>query len=91
MVTEVIKKDGTRQPFDPDKIKNAIRAASARTSLSEDKKNEVVGRVSSAVIQMANAKEEISTSEIKEKILAELDILEPSVSEEWRNYDAEKQ
>ena len=35
-------------------------------------------------------REEIATSEIKEKILSELDRIEPSVSAAWRKYDEEK-
>jgi len=90
MAKEVVKKDGTKQPFDPEKIKNAIRAAAAATDLAEERKNEVVEKVSAAVISMADAKEEIATSEIREKVLSELNQLEPSVSEAWRKHDQEK-
>ena len=90
MAKEVIKKDGSKQPFDPERIKKSISSAAAQTDLPEEKKNEVVEQVSAAVIQLADAKEEIATSEIKEKILSELDRVEPSVSAAWRKYDQEK-
>jgi len=90
MAKEVIKKDGTKEPFDPGKIKNAIRAAAARTELSDERKNEVIEEVAAVVIQLANAKEEIATSELREKILSELDSVEPSVSAAWRKYDQEQ-
>lgn len=90
MAKEVIKRDGTKEPFDPGKIKGSIAAAAKLTNLSEEKKNEVVEEVASAVIQFADSKEAITTSEIREKILNELDRIEPSVSAAWRAYDQEK-
>jgi len=89
MATQVIKKDGTKQPFDAEKIKNSIAAAAARTELPEERQAEVAGQVAAKVIQMAGEKEEIATSEIKENILSELDLVEPAVSEAWRKYDQE--
>ncbi len=89
MAKEVIKKDGAKEPFDAEKIKNSIAAAAQRTELSEERKNEVVEKVAATVIQMAEEKDEIATSEIKEKILSELDVVEPAVSEAWRKHEQE--
>ena len=86
MASQVIKKDGTKQPFDPEKIRRAIGLAVEQAGLSEERKNEVVEQVAVAAIQLADTKEEIATSEIKEKILSELDNIEPSVASVWREY-----
>ena len=90
MAEEVIKKDGTKQPFDAEKIKESIRAAANLTDISEERKNELVEKVGNATIEIANAKKKITTSEIKEKILKDLDAIEPSVSAAWRRYEQEK-
>lgn len=90
MANFVIKRDGTREPFDAEKIRRAITGAAQRTNLPEERKNEVVEQVLSAALQLAREKEEIKTSEIKEKILSELEVIEPSVSEAWRKYAQEK-
>jgi len=90
MAQEVIKKDGTKQPFDAEKIKEAISAAAQQANLSEERKNEVVEQVTATVVQTAEGKEEIATSEIREKILSELDSVEPAVSAAWRKHDQEK-
>lgn len=90
MASEVIKKDGTKEPFDAEKIKNAIATAAQQADLSEERKNEVVEQVADVVIKMTEEKEEIATSEIKEKILSELDSVESGVAEAWRKYEAEK-
>ena len=90
MAKEVIKKDGRKEPFDAEKIKKSIAAAAQRTDLSEERKNEVVGQVAATVTQMVEEKDEIATSELREKILSELDSVEPSVSAAWREHDQEK-
>jgi transcriptional regulator NrdR family protein len=89
MATEVIKKDGSREPFDSERIKKSIVSAAREVDLPEERKNEIIEGVAATVIQMADAKEEIATSEIKEKILSELDRVEPAVSASWRKYDQE--
>jgi transcriptional regulator NrdR family protein len=90
MATQVVKKDGTKVPFDAEKIKKAIAAAADQAGISEERKNEVVEQVTASAVQMAGAKEEITSVEIREKVLGELDQVEPSVSEAWRKYDQEK-
>jgi len=90
MASNVVKKDGTKEPFNSEKIRNSISAAAELANLSEEKKNEVVEQVATTVIQMAEKKEEIATSELREKILSDLDRIEPSVSAAWRKYDQEQ-
>ena len=89
MAKEVIKKDGTKEPFDAGKISKAISVAADEAGLEEGRKNEVVEEVTAKVVQMADDKDEIATSEIKENILSELDAVEPSVAVAWRKYDTE--
>ncbi|PIZ88108.1 MAG: hypothetical protein COX91_01925, partial [Candidatus Nealsonbacteria bacterium CG_4_10_14_0_2_um_filter_39_15] len=57
MASLVVKKDGSKEPFQAEKIENAIRAAAQRTDLSEERTNEVVKQVSAGVLQLAAAKE----------------------------------
>lgn len=90
MANFVIKRDGTKEPFAEEKIINSIKAAAQRANLSEARIDEVVDQVSSAAIKLAEGKKEIATAEIMEKILAELDTIEPSVSEAWKKYGQEK-
>lgn len=91
MANEVTKKDGVKEPFDPEKIRNSIDKAAQQAELAEERKNEVVEQVANTVIQFAEEKEEITTTEIKEKILSELDQVEPSVSAAWKRYEETKQ
>ena len=90
MATQVIKKDGSKQPFDAEKIKRAIEGATKEAGLSEDKVSQVATEVSGVVFEQVNAQEEIATSEIQSMILNELDKREPSVSAAWKAYKASK-
>jgi len=90
MADQVIKKDETKEPFDPEKIRKSIGAAAELANLPEERKNEVVEQVATTAIQVAEGKEEIATSELREKILSELDRIEPSVSAAWRKHDQEQ-
>jgi transcriptional regulator NrdR family protein len=90
MVTQVIKKDGSKQPFDAEKIKRSIEGAAREAGLADDRVSQVATEVSGVVIEQTNAQEEIATSEIKSMILNELDKVEPSVSGAWRTYEGAK-
>ena len=90
MAKFVIKRDGTKVPFDAEKIRSSIAAAAQEADISEERKSEVIEQVLNTLLQLAESKEEITTVEIKEKILSELDVIEPSISGAWRKYDQEK-
>ncbi len=87
MPNQVIKADGSRQPFDEAKPKSSIEAAAKDAGLTEERASEVVEQVSGNVLDAIAGKEEIATSEIRETALGELDKVEPSVAEAWRAYD----
>ena len=90
MAKFVIKKDGSREAFDPKKIKNAIRAAAQSVNLPVSRVEELVEEISSPVLRLADSKEEIQTSELRDETLKELDMVEPQVSEAWRQHDRSK-
>jgi len=90
MANFVIKKDGTKQPFDVEKIKRAVSAAAGQAGLSGEEATKIADQVSSAVTQSLAGKEEVTSTEIRGKILSELDTVNPSVSEAWRKYEQSK-
>ncbi len=87
MAKFVVKKDGEKIPYDAEKIKAAIMAASADSGLASDKASEIAEKVLELVDMAVGAREEVPTSEIKERILAELDSMAPNISKSWRKYD----
>jgi len=89
-MTEVVKKDGTKEPFDPEKIKKSITGAAQQADIPEERKEEVVYQIAGTVIPLLEGKEEIDTVDIKEAILSELDKVEPAVASAWRKYEEGK-
>jgi len=90
MANQVIKKDGSKEPFDAEKIKKSIRLASQQAGLDEAKQNEITEKVTAKVVDMLQGQEEVRTIEIGDKILAELDLFAPTVSAAWRDYEMSK-
>lgn len=90
MTKLVIKKDGTKELFDAGKIERAIRAAAQAVDFSEERIQELIKSVLVKVFEFIQDSEEVKAEEIKGIILGELDIIEPSVSASWRDYDKTK-
>jgi len=90
MTKFVVKKDGAKELFDAGKIERAIRAAAQAVDFSEERIQELIKSVLIKVFEFTQDSEEISVVEIKKIVLGELDIIEPSVSASWRDYDQEK-
>ena len=59
-------------------------------SESKDRINNLVDLISGVILRDLEGKKEIATAELKEKILSELDIVDPAVAEAWRRYDRKK-
>jgi len=83
----VIKRDGTQEPFDVGKIRHAIEAAAMEAKLSGERVAELVRDVSAVALECAGGRDEISTTELRDAILKELDVVEPFASEAWRQHD----
>lgn len=86
----VIKRDGSKQPFDAEKVKSAIASAAREAGHDDARVASIVDQVSAGVLALAGGVEEIATAEIKMKILADLDTLAPEVGAAWRKHDLEK-
>ena len=86
MATQVIKKDGTKASFDGAKIKRAVEAAAKEAGLTPEQVGETVSQVYGAALELADSQEEIATNELRDKILSELDKVQPAAAAAWRKY-----
>ncbi len=91
MANFVIKKDGTKVAFDAEKIKTGVMGACAEAGLEDDKASAITEEIVNAVSASFESQEEVASSEIREKILSELDTSYPVVAEAWRKYEEGKQ
>jgi len=92
MAKIVIKKDKREEPFDVEKLKQSVRINTLDTVLkeSEDRINNLVDQIAKKVMLSTQEKERVTTEELRERILAELDLVAPDVAKTWRDYDQEQ-
>jgi transcriptional regulator NrdR family protein len=90
MIKEVIKKGAKREPFNLNKIKKVLISVVEKTDLPQEKKNEIVEKVTKEVLKFLKGKTTAFTAEIEAKILLKLDELSPQAATFWREYRAEK-
>ncbi len=90
MATFVTKKDGTRAPYDAEKIKHTVMHAALEAELADVEANKVAEEISTSITSTFEGVEEVSTEELREKILSELDATHPAVAESWRKYEEGK-
>ena len=90
MANFVVKKDGTKSPFDVEKMKAGIKSAAIEAELSGNEASNVAEEISSLVTASIEDQEEVSSTSVREKILSELDISYPIIAEAWRSYEESK-
>ena len=90
MANTVTKRDGTKVPFDPEKIRHGSARAANEAGVAEQEANDIASEVSQSVIDSFEGQEEVSSDEVGDKILFELDEKHPSVAEAWRKYEESK-
>ena len=79
---QVIKKDGSLQPFDAYKIKSLVERAGG----TAEQGDMVSGMVEWWLPEVA-VDGKVSRDDIKEKVLAELDVVNPGVADKIRNFE----
>jgi len=85
----VVKRDGSRHPFDAEKLKDSVRKAAKEAGHDDVRVASIVDTTSAGALSLAAGVDEISTAELKMKILADLDTMAPEVAAAWRRHDAE--
>ncbi|MDD3434795.1 MAG: ATP cone domain-containing protein [Candidatus Pacebacteria bacterium] len=90
MVEIVIKKDNREEPFDIQKLKNSIIAASQAAGLEAVKQEEIANNVINKILGELSQQEKVTSLELREKVLGELSLLVPSAAQAWTNYEGQK-
>ena len=90
MANFVIKKDGSKEPFDADKVKHGVNMAATQAGLATEEAESLADKVEGSVEESIAGVDEIQGAEIKAKVLSILDETAPKVAEAWRSYEATK-
>jgi len=84
---KVIKRDGSQENFEPEKIRKAVIMAAKEAGVPEQEIEELAQKIVSSIERFANLVQHLRIEAIREKILAELDKMKPQVAAAWRDYD----
>ena len=90
MIKTVIKRDGTKEPFDAEKMKRAIATAARQANYQADQISGLIEKVSVQVVSVLGDKDEVRSVEIRDQVLKGLDVIAPTVAMSWRNHDQSK-
>jgi len=90
MATQVIKKGGKKEAFRAEKLKRAIRSAAKDARLPAKKIKTVVSKVCRPVLKFVAKRKTVKTAVLREKVLSQLDKIEPTVAKAWRKYDQKR-
>lgn len=91
MITTVIKSTGEERPFDEDKLRDSIAAATSDAGIPAEEASEIVEAVYGAVAAELGEKEQAATSELRDAVLRQLDERAPSAARAWRSYEEGKE
>lgn len=87
-ITQVIKRDGTKQILDLAKIDASIKKAAIDGGINIEQEPEFADRIKDNVTRKLSERQNIETSEIRSMILNELDVRNRRASRAWRDFDS---
>jgi transcriptional regulator NrdR family protein len=90
MANFVIKKDGSKEPFNTDKIKHGVNMAAILAGVGAEEAESLADKAADSVEESMAGTDEVQATDIREKIISFLDMTAPKVAEAWRNYEATK-
>jgi len=87
---KVIKRGGQKEEFNLEKIKKSLISVLEKVDISQEKKNEIVDKITKEVLDFVKEKKEVFTSEIEAKIILGLDKICSSAVTLWREHRLKK-
>ncbi len=90
-MTDVIKRNGKKEPFNEEKVKNSIKNAVKDAGYRVQVKKRLIDRTINDLNKAIHDKEEISTSKIRNIIINDIEQEwnedQAPVTRAWRNYE----
>ena len=87
ILTKVIKRKGTIESFDPNKIKGSLQKAAIDAGYSVEEKKDILDEVFKNINKKIGEEEKVKTENIRMCLLTELDKCEPYIAKSVRRFD----
>ncbi len=86
-MTKVIKRKGTLESFNPDKIKGSLQKATIDAGYTVEEKKDILNEVLNNINKEIGKKEKVESENIRMCLLTELDKCEPYIAKSVRRFD----
>lgn len=87
-MTNVVKRKGKVESFNPDKIKGSLQKAAIDAGYSVEEKKDIIDEVFVNINKRLDKEEKIESETIRACLLTELDKCEPYMAKSWRRFDS---
>ena len=87
-MVDVVKKRGTKEPFEEDKIRKSIKKAAIDTNYSLNEIKNLTEEIITDITEESEKIGEINSEAIRMSIFKKLDENNSSIVESWKKFDA---
>lgn len=85
-MTVVIKRDNRREDFSRDKIRRSVENAARKVKLDSSRSSDIADRIARNVEEHFRDRNEVRASDIRDRVLSELNKEEKRVAKEFRSF-----
>lgn len=86
-MTDVIKRNGKKEPFQPQKLRKSIENAVTDAGFTVTKQMKAIEHATQDAENIARERNEINVEELRNEIVNDLESDAPEVAQAWRNYE----
>ncbi|WP_414469748.1 ATP cone domain-containing protein [Methanobacterium sp. ACI-7] len=86
-MTDVIKRNGKKEPFNEGKIRKSVKSAVKNAGFNPKEKVHVIEHASQDAARKAEKVDEIESKQIRDTILNDLEHDDQKVAQAWKNYE----
>lgn len=86
-MTDVIKRNGMKEPLRPGKIRKSIEDAVRNAGFTIQQKSDVIDHATHDALEMAQSRDHVNVKQIRDIILNDLEQDDQKVAQAWRNYE----
>jgi transcriptional repressor NrdR len=87
ILTNVVKRKGSVETFNPDKIRGSLQKAAIDAGYSVEEKEDIIQEVLDNVDKAISKDKDVETKTIRACLLTELERCEPYMAKSWRRFD----
>jgi len=85
-MTVVIKRDDRREDFSREKVRRSIENAARKVNIDSSRSRDIADRIARDVDEHFRSRNEVKASDIRDRVLSELNKEEKRIAKEFRSF-----